>query len=289
MTTATPVRPKPGPADPFAKPRLSPEQTAAYRQQGYLLYDQPVFPAAKFEALKSHFEQLLAHWLADPRMRSPEHMDVPHFLDPELFRWLLDDDVLNLVEPILGPDLALFSSHFICKPAGKGKRVPWHEDSSYWKGRLDPMEVVTVWLAIDPSTPANGCMRVIPATHHTGRAGFSDYEPQPDADRLVFGTEIRRDQLDEAHAVDCILAPGQASLHDGRIIHGSAPNLGATRRCGYTMRYISTATKFLDDAHGPFRIYLARGRDHAGNRYGDPGKPNAAWLEANKDGWPAGH
>ena len=287
MTTAAPAPLQPGPADPFAKPRLTGAQTESYRQQGYLLYDQPVFPPPKFEALKTHFEQLLLEWLADPRMRSPEHMDVPHFLDHHLFRWLLDDDVLNLVEPILGPDIALFSSHFICKPAGTGKRVPWHEDSAYWKGRLDPMQVVTVWLALDPSTPANGCMRVIPGTHRTDRAGFSDYEAQPD--RLVFGTEIRGDQLDEARAVDCILAPDQASLHDGRIIHGSAPNLGATRRCGYTMRYISTTTKLIDDSNGPFQIYLARGRDHAGNRYGDPGQPNTAWLEANKDGWPTGH
>jgi hypothetical protein len=289
MTATSSAHPKPAPADPFAKPRLTDEEISAYRRQGYLIYDRPVFAPAKFDALKSHFEQLLAAWLGDPRMRSPEHMDVPHFLDPGLFRWLLDDDVLNLVEPILGPDIALFSSHFICKPAGKGKGVPWHEDSAYWRGRLDPMEVVTVWLAIDSSTPANGCMRVIPGTHRTGRAGFSDYQVRPDADRLVFGTEIRPEQVDQAHAVDCILAPGWASLHDGKIIHGSAPNLGASRRCGYTMRYISTRTRLIDDANGPFRIYLARGRDRAGNRYGDPTRPNAAWLEANKDGWPAGH
>jgi len=47
-------------------------------------------------------------------------MDVPHFVDTKLFEWLFSDEVLDLVEPIIGPDIALFSSHFICKPKGMG-------------------------------------------------------------------------------------------------------------------------------------------------------------------------
>jgi len=43
----------------------------------------------------------------------------------------------------------LWSSHFISKPPGDGKRVPWHEDSAYWAPRLSEQEVLTVWLAID--------------------------------------------------------------------------------------------------------------------------------------------
>ena len=45
---------------------------------------------------------------------------------------VLDDSVLDIVESLIGPDIALWSSHFIAKPAGVGKRVPWHEDSAYW-------------------------------------------------------------------------------------------------------------------------------------------------------------
>lgn len=275
----------------YTKPRLTADQVDHYQREGYLIPGQPVFEPARFHALAAHFEELLVEWQADPRMRSPEHMDVPHFLDPTLFQWLFDDAVLDLVEPILGPDIALFSSHFICKPAGKGKRVPWHEDSGYWRGRLDPMEVVTVWLAVDPSRPDNGCMQVIPGTHRSGAAGFSDYDAVEDADASVFDSEIRGGQFDESKAVPCILEPNHASLHDGRLVHGSAANTGAMRRCGYTMRYISTRTKVVDDAslHNGFAVYLARGKDQAGNAYGDPTKPNHTWLEAHKNGWPAGH
>lgn len=272
-----------------ASARLTPEQIKQYRSEGYLIVDEPIFPQQRFDSLAAHFEQLLADWQSDPRMRSPEHMDTPHFLDPTLFDWLFDDAVLDLVEPILGPDIALFSSHFICKPAGTGKRVPWHEDSGYWRGRLDPMDVVTVWLAVDPSTPANGCMRVIPGTHNTGAAGFSEYDPVDNVSKEVFDTEIKAGTFDESKAVDCVLQRNHASLHDGRLIHGSNPNTGTQRRCGYTMRYISAATKYAGGEDDPFAIYLARGEDKAGNTYGDPTKVNQAWIDAHPNGFPAGH
>jgi len=42
------------------------------------------------------------------------------------------------------------------------------------------------------------------------------------------------------------------------------------RRCGYTMRFISTRTKFDQERGFYHQIYLARGSDHAANTYGDP-------------------
>lgn len=250
-----------------ATPRLDADQIAHFRREGYLVYPDPVLPADEFAALRAHFDRRLAEL---PPGTRPEAMDVPHFTDPELFRWVLSDPVLDLVEPLLGPDIALFSTHFICKPKGDGRRVPWHEDSAYWRSQVTPMEIVTVWLAVDPSTEENGCMFVIPRTHETGRKGFSDYDPV-DTARNVFPTEITPAQRNAALAKPCVLAANHASLHDARLMHGSEPNHSDKRRCGYTMRFMSTRTKFDSERQGQWHhIYLARGRDHAGNVYGDP-------------------
>ncbi|MGH7145688.1 MAG: phytanoyl-CoA dioxygenase family protein [Planctomycetota bacterium] len=244
--------------------RLTPAEVARYRHDGYLLYQQPVLPEAKFQRLKAYFEDMLSVW---PQDRRPEGMDVPHFTHPALFEWLFADEVLDLIEPILGPDIALFSSHFICKPQGDGKRVPWHEDSAYWRDMVAPMEVCTLWLAIDPSTRANGCMKIIPQTHSNG---YSDYDPV-DPNKNVFGTEIKATQRDDSRAVALELQPNQCSLHDGKLMHGSDANTSTQRRCGYTMRYISAGTRFNREKHGHYhQIYLARGKDRAGNVYGDP-------------------
>jgi len=256
--------------------RLSSEQVEFFKEQGYLLYNQPVMKPERFESLKQHFENKVATWEADTGL-TPEHMDVPHFSDPKLFDWLFDEDILDLVESLIGPDILLFSSHFICKPPGRGKRVPWHEDSAYWGTAFDPMEVVTIWLAIDPATPENGCMRVIPGTHHNG---YSDYNPVDDRGKNVFATEINTGQFDESTAVDCILQPNECSVHHAKMIHGSDANKSDIRRCGYTMRYIPATSKYQPDpgrASTGFKVYLARGENKANNTLGEPWTVNEDW------------
>lgn len=259
----------------YAKPRLSNDEVERYHREGYLLYKHPVFPAGEFKALQQHFDKLLAAW---PSHIRPEMMDVPHFADTGLFRWALADAVLDLVEPILGPDILLFSTHFICKPKGDGRRVPWHEDSTYWKGNIDPINVATIWLAIDPSTEENGCMKVIPRTHNTGRKGYSDYA---DVDKAlnVFSTEIVKEQRKEEEAVPCILQPNECSIHDGRLMHGSEPNTSNKRRCGWTLRYVGADVKMAEDRLGLHNMYLARGRNLTGQPLADPCRSYPEILE----------
>lgn len=49
--------------------------------------------------------------------------------------------------------------------------------------------------------------------------------------------------VDETRAVDIELAPGEMSLHDVKIVHGSEPNKSNDRRIGFAIRYIPTHVK----------------------------------------------
>lgn len=257
--------------------RLTQEQIEFFKTEGYVLFRQPVFPPDKFAALKAHFEKSLAAW-NQVGGRTPEAMDVPHFTDPKIFDWIFADEVLDMIEPLIGPDIALWASHFLCKPPKAGKRVPWHEDSAYFGSIFQPMELVTFWLAIDPSTPENGCMRIIPRTHHNG---FSKYHDVTDTVHNTFKSELNADQFDELKAVDMILEPNQCSIHHVKLIHGSNPNKGTMRRCGFNMRFMPTTTRFtIDGRHKGWQLYLGRGRDRAGNVYSDRNRINEAWLDA---------
>ena len=109
---------------------------------------------------RNHVEWLIEQ---NPGKR-PEQLD--HSLikdDPFWLRLVGDDRLLDIAGQFIGPDIALFASHYIAKPPSDGQPVLWHQDGSFWP--LEPMEVVTLWLAADESTPENGCMRVIPGTH----------------------------------------------------------------------------------------------------------------------------
>ena len=210
------------------------------------------------------FAQLAAIFEEDLEQYGEDDLDTIHFRDARLLDFLLSDEVLDIVEPIVGPNIGLWSSHFISKPPFKGKATPWHEDSAYWKGRISTMSgICTVWLALDRTTPENGCMRVVPGTHENG---FSNYTPVDSADN-IFDSEIAPDQIDESKAVYFCLEPNECSLHEGRIIHGAQANTSPLRRAGYTMRYFPTSSKVYEDRNVGHKLWLARGVDLAGNTY----------------------
>ena len=87
---------------------------------------------------------------------------------------------------------------------------------------IAPIEVVTVRLAIDPSTQANGCMYVIPRTHNTGREGFSDYDDLPPGE-AVFPDEVTASQRDTVAIIDI----GDTVLIEKKVIIGGTPTTRA--------------------------------------------------------------
>ncbi|GAA3410755.1 phytanoyl-CoA dioxygenase family protein [Paenibacillus hodogayensis] len=237
---------------------LSPEDAAYYNHNGYYLYKKPLFSEEKLNRLTNIFEEQLA--LKGTKLS--DELDTPHFRDERLLEFLLADEVLDLVEPIIGPNIGLWSSHFISKEPVVGRATPWHEDSAYWKGRVSSFDhIVTVWLAIDRSNQENGCMRVIPGTHNNG---FSEYEAV-DKSTNLFKSQVKN--IDDSQAVYFELERGECSLHDSRIIHGAKANTSPHRRCGYTMRYFSTETRVIPERNENHKVWLARGRDIAGSKF----------------------
>lgn len=85
-------------------PRLTLAEVEHYHSEGYVLPHGAVYSDEKFQDLLAHFEKKLADWPKDQR---PEAMDTPHFGDPKLNEWSLAPEVVDLVEPLLGPDIPL--------------------------------------------------------------------------------------------------------------------------------------------------------------------------------------
>ncbi len=239
-----------------------------YRKEGFALPNKPIFSEPDFAELKAIFESLLD---GKGDMRADE-LNRPHYDDPRLFKFLASEPVLDLVESIIGPNIGLWSSHFICKEPFTGRKTPWHEDSKYWEGRIDRMDkLATIWLAIDPSKKENGCMRVIPGTH----IREDDFEyVSVDKKTHTFSTELHSRYFNEEDAVYFELEPNYCSIHDGRIFHGALPNTSAMRRCGYTMRYVSLECQINQDHpdNKTHRLYHLRGENVANNKVEQPPK-----------------
>jgi ectoine hydroxylase-related dioxygenase (phytanoyl-CoA dioxygenase family) len=250
---------------------LTPAELAHYRSRGYVI-PQYRLPRPLLDRLKSGLESVLANYndvaqedLANPHMIPPtQGPGLNPFLEAARHPQLLD-----MLEQLVGPDLILWITRILCKPAAIGREVPWHQDGEYWLMR--PLATCSAWIAIDPVSTANGCMRFIPGSHQ--RQELYRHH-QANRDNLVLNLELDQDQFDEADAVNVELEPGQISLHDVRLIHGSLANTSGQRRAALIMRYMP-ATSHYDRTLGrrrdnsPFNIvdqplWLMRGVDRSG-------------------------
>jgi ectoine hydroxylase-related dioxygenase (phytanoyl-CoA dioxygenase family) len=178
--------------------------------------------------------------------------------------------ILDMVEQILGPDIVLWITRVLCKPPATGREVPWHQDGEYWPMR--PLQTCSVWIAIDPVSVSNGCMRFIPGSHQREEMYRHHVTDRKD---LVLSLELDQDQFNEADAVNVELAPGRMSLHHVKLIHGSAANTSGQRRAALIMRYMPSTSYYNRDlvdrsrvkssfniAHQP--LILVRGEDRSG-------------------------
>lgn len=224
-----------------------------YDREGYVVV-RGVLDADLIGEASRHVEWLLAR---NPGVR-PEQLHHPLMKDdPFWVRLVADDRLLDVAKEFIGPNIALFASHYICKPPFDGHAVLWHQDGSYWP--LEPMEVVTLWLAVDDSLPENGCMRVVPRTH---TLGLQPLEARRDVANVLH-SGINPALVDESKAVDVVLRAGDVSVHHPNLIHGSGANTSPRRRCGLTIRYIPTTTRVTSEDFFP-NLFLLRGDPVAG-------------------------
>ena len=187
------------------------------------------------------------------------HLDVP-------FIWEMSNNqaILDCLEPLMGPDIMLLSTHFFCKyPENTSKFVAWHQDVTYWG--LEPPYALTAWYAIDDSDVENGCMSVIPGSHKLGIVEHGKSETP--GNLLSINQQVDLESVDESKAVDFIVKAGEMSIHHGQLIHGSNPNKSNRRRCGLTLRYVPPYVKPVreNSVNRPWPAKIVRGEDKENN------------------------
>ena len=222
---------------------LTAAEQAQYRREGWVV---PQFrlPVPQVDAMRAALDRLIAD---NPGIR-PERLVSAHiagtnaegvrgsqaFLD-----LAMNPELVELIADAIGEDIILWGCQVFCKPGGDGLETPWHQDGHYWPIR--PLATCTAWLALDPSTRANGCLRVIPGSHCERRLLNHMREDRTD---LVLTQKIDDPAFDEAKAVDIELEPGQMSLHDVYMIHGAKANTSGLRRTGAALRYMPSTSVF---------------------------------------------
>ena len=137
---------------------------------------------------------------------------------------LLDDEVVPT------------NAELFDKPGRVGKITPPHQDGFYFM--LEPNEAVTLWLALEPSTVDNGCMRFIPGSRQRG------IRPHQRSNILGFSQGITDfGEADSAVEQAVEAQPGDVIAHHSMTMHRTGANPTPRRRRALGMVYYAARAR----------------------------------------------
>jgi phytanoyl-CoA hydroxylase len=247
---------------------VTPADLDRYRAQGYLAIRRAFTPAEVAAGIDGllhlidggnpafdgvQFEASVRDRLAT--LRPEEKQDVVRKLmwfvefDPRLKALSAHPSLLDVLRPIIGGEPTMFQDMALLKPPGVGREKPWHQDKAFFTISLSA-PVVGVWIALDPATPENGCMHVIPGSHQEGPVIHFRRRDWQICDSDVQG----------ARDVMVPLPPGGCLLFDGLIHHGTPANRTNTRRRAVQFHYTSPDAAWLDEEYR-MRHFGSAGKD----------------------------
>lgn len=205
---------------------LSQEQIDQFYELGYL---SPIDVMSEDEAIS------LRHRFEKQEAEHPEYLNNEGRNNAHLSFMCLDEiahhpRIIDVVEDLIGEDIALWATVLFIKEPSSSHFVSWHQDATYMG--MSNNNFVTPWLALSPSNRETGCLSMIPGSHH---GHIQNHEDTYEQDNILTRGQ-RVNGVDESKAVDLILRPGQMSVHHGEVIHGSQPNTSQQRRVGFAMQ-----------------------------------------------------
>ena len=246
---------------------LSNSQINQYKNDGYIIPDFKMPEEVLLKIEKRHNDLLNKH----PEFKN--YCPAVLSYDEGFIDFCKNEKILDYVSQLIGPDFALWNSSFFAKPPIDGHATPWHQDGQYWPIR--PLATCTVWLAVDDSTPENGCLKFIKGSHIDQKLKSHN---ENNSKNLTLNQELANEEFDETEAVNLVLDRGQISLHDVYLVHGSEANNSPKARRAITMRFMPTTSifdhqlvkdkqmfsKLNANKYSDRKIYHMRGNDISG-------------------------
>ena len=156
--------------------------------------------------------------------------------DVEMATLMLDERLGYLAGTLAGVegiriwhDQALFKQPY-------GNPTGWHLDNPYWS--FHSHNAISIWIALDRATLANGCLWYMPGTQKVARYDNSGIGANI-GDLFNVYPEWR-----QRKAVAAPCPAGAAVLHNGLIAHGAGANMTSLPRRAMTCAYMPDRSTF---------------------------------------------
>jgi len=170
--------------------------------------------------------------------------------DPKFLSYLKSPILESISKRLIGPEVSIFRTMFMNKPARRGTFLPWHQDGGEIWDLNGGHPKVTVWLALDKATKENGCVQIIPKSHKVGL--LSD-----------FGHTITREQEKEYCSdnkkVFLELKAGEAVILHNWTLHASDINRSPHPRRALSVCLMDSRIKSNKPGSPPFPKLFGNG------------------------------
>ncbi len=215
---------------------LTSEQLADFQRHGYLVL--PQFATAEYCAqvlsfAKEQLNQNVAPLELEMETGYPGAPQTIHdqgaetvrrllhvsLRTPMIANWATSASLAGRLKQLLGKNVILSQVHHNCimtKQPRFSSVTGWHRDSRYW--HFQRPELISAWLALRDETVENGCLLVIPGSHHV--------QLDPDAlDTAQFlKTDHPANQALLAQAIAVPLKAGDVLLFSSNLFHAAGKN-----------------------------------------------------------------
>lgn len=124
-------------------------------------------------------------------------------------------------------ELDVFGTKFFPKLAGGGTSTHWHQDNYYFG--TDSPQVLSCGIYLQDADRENGCLRVVPGSHHGGQ--IVDHQQTP-------GMHGSWTTVEEDRAVDLQIPAGTVVLFSANLLHGTSDNHSDRTRYSTAWHYI---------------------------------------------------
>lgn len=149
---------------------------------------------------------------------------------------ILDQGLGEIVAQLAGIDgVRVWHDQALFKPP-YGNPTAWHLDNPFWS--FSSRDAISVWVALDDATIANGCLWYLPGTQRTARF---------DATEIGASFGALFDDYPEWLAIEPVAATcaaGDAVFHNGLVAHAAGVNITPRRRRAMTCAYMPVGSTF---------------------------------------------
>ncbi len=229
------------------KNELTTRQIEQYRAQGYIVIE-GFLNADELEHWRKVTEEAVQLRINDTTILSNQHDPDSYYakvftqclrladIHPGMRELMFDERLGRMAGTLAGVDgIRIWHDQALFKPP-YGNPTAFHFDDPFWS--FSSRDAISIWVALDAATMANGCLWYLPGTHC--EASFSAVGI---GEKLGDIFKVYPQWL-SVESMPAACPAGSAVFHNGLIAHGAGANMTPHPRRAMTCAYMPDGSTF---------------------------------------------